>query len=165
MTRRLYSNRTNLVVKDLRDQPEEEFIAIIETLGEKAAIPFTKIVFNGPCVVLLSAPSKLAEAQGKMVAAFGVESKWTVIRRDQFIEMNGEEWDQHKVDDVKNKVEMNKRLFGDVKVIQVATFPDGNQSVLPATEEQAKAFEKAQSEKGKEEEKKVEGETHFGQYM
>jgi len=163
-TRRLYTDRTNLVVKDLKDQPEEEYIAIIEALGEKAAIPFTKIVFNGPYVMLLNAPSKLAEAQGKLVAAFAAESNWVVIRRDQFIEMNGEEWDSHKIEDAKNRTEMNKKLFGDGKVIQVATFPDGKQAVLPATDEQTVAFEKAKNEHG-EEPKKVSGETHFGQYV
>jgi hypothetical protein len=163
-TRKLYTERTNLVIKDLKDQPEEEYIAIIETLGEKSAVAFTKVVFNGPTVLLLNAPSKLAEAQGKMVAAFGVESNWVIVRRDVFLEMNGGEWDQHKIEDAKNRTEMNKKLFGDGRVIQVATFPDGKQAVLPATDEQTAAFEKAKSEQGGELKKGV-SETHFGQYV
>lgn len=162
MSRRLYGERTNLMVKDFQDQPEEEFVALIETLGDRSAVAFTKVVFNGECVVLVSAPTALAQKEGKMVAAFPTKSNWVILRRDQFIAMNGKEWDTHRLEDGKNRKEIVEELYGKDRVIQVATFPDGRQAMLPATAEQTEAFLKEQA-KPKEEEKPTVPD--FGQYL
>ena len=161
MERRLYTERMNLLVKDFQDQPEEEFVALIETLGDRSAVAFTKVVFNGESVVLVSAPGKLADTQGKMIAAFPVKSNWVILRRDQFLMMNGREWDKHKLDDGKNRKELLEELYGKDKVVQIATFPDGRQAVLPATDEQAKEFLESQKREGEEKFRQA----GFGQYL
>lgn len=162
MERRLYGERMNLLVKDIQDQADEEFIALIETLGERSAVAFTKVVFNGETVVLVAAPQSLAQKDGKMVAAFPVRSNWVILRKDQFLLMTGKEWDAHKLEDAKNRKEIVEELYGKEKVVQVATFPDGRQAVLPASAEQAAAFMKEQ-EKPKEETKGTTAD--FGQYL
>lgn len=156
MQRRIYEDRTNLVLKDLKDQPIEKYVAIIEGLGEKAAVAFDKIVINGESVLLVGSPSSLAKTQGDVVAAFGIRSNWLVVARDKFVEMTGKEWDTFKLADAKNRAEIHKGLFGESQVVTVATFPDGQQAMLPVTEEQAAAFKLKEAEKVEkvEEEKK-----------
>lgn len=167
MTRRVYSERTNLVIKDLKDQLDEKYVALVEMLGERSAIAFNKIVFSGETVVLLSSPSSLAQKDGEMIVAFPVKSNWVAVRKDQFLQMTGKEWDQHKLEDGKDRKEVIEELYGKDQVVQVATFPDGKQAVLPANEEQTAAFKREMEKKGQESdgEKKDKAVMDFGQYL
>jgi hypothetical protein len=166
MSRRLYSERTNLVIIDIKDQPEEKFVALIETLGERSAVAFNKIVFSGETVVLLSSPSSLAQKEGEMIAAFPAKSNWAVVRKDQFIQMNGKEWDQHRLNDGKDRKELIEELYGKDQVVQIATFPDGNQAVIPANKEQILAYkQEIEKNRAQNEQKPSKTVLDVGQYL
>lgn len=140
--RRLYAERTNLVVCDLKDQVGK-YVAVVENLGEKAAIAFERFTsVNGVVILFGGVPEEATLAQqkegGPILASFPVESHWVIVKRDRFVEMNGTEWNAHMAADMKNKEQEAERAYGKVKMMKVIVTPSGQQITVPATEEEEK---------------------------
>ena len=145
--RRLFAERTNLVMKDIKDQPAEKYVAIIETLGDRSAVSFAKFTsVNGVVILFASVPEGASMAVqkegGQIVASFPVESTWTIVLRERFIEMTGSEWQEHKVKDGKSREEILEQFYGKDKLVKVIFTADGQQITTAATPEEQEAAKK-----------------------
>lgn len=142
-TRRIYSERTNLILKDIADQVADEYVAVFEGAGDKGAVTFAKFTAVNGIIILFASPTALAEKEGKIVASFPVESQWAIVRRERFIEMNGEQWEAHKVVDAACKKAQLEKYYGADKLMTMVVSPNGDQVVLPPTEQEVAKFKAA----------------------
>lgn len=149
MERKLFDERTNLVVKDLSQQDDEKYVAIITALGDKSAIAFDKMIMNPSTIVLLAKspnPDSIKPEQGPMVAAFPTESEWVCVKRDRFIEMSGKDYAKYQVKEAEKQKELAEENYGKDGAY-VAVLPSGRQVMLPFTKEVKEQVEKAKDEK------------------
>lgn len=151
--RRIYENRTVLLVKDLQDQPEGKYIAFVsDFLGDKAAISCDGAVQTGPDMISLlrQVPDLSADAKGMTkgvpICTFSKSIAWVMLERAQLEFLNGEQWEKAKVDDGQSREKLLKALFGEDGIAKVLQLPDGRTVALPVDEE-GKARMKKEMEK------------------
>ena len=143
---KLYADRTRHVIADYKDQPEGRYIVFVHDLfGERTAITCDKVDLTPAAIILKRDSEKISEPGGIMVGVIPVESKWGVIAKDRVIHLSGREWEQHKIDDAKNQLELFVGQYGSDKFVSVAILPDGRQLRLPVTEEAKEALKAAEA--------------------
>lgn len=141
--RKLYGERSNILVKDLFEQPDSKYIAFVEgVLGSKAAIACDGFSLQaapngGAGVVMLVRKSPLLadDKAGETVAAFSSDLRWAIMDRKTLMFMTGAEWEEMKLADAKNLEEINVKLYGTKDIAKVLVLPSGEQIVVPPSEE------------------------------
>jgi hypothetical protein len=143
--RRIYEDRSNLIIKDIKDQPLGKYVAFVGTvLGEKAAITCDGVA-AGPGIITLLQESALAGPgqKGIPVCSFSSEMNWCVVDRDRVLVLTGEEWENAKVEDGKSHKKILKGLFGEEGIAQVVVTPDGQPFPIPASPEMIEKYKEA----------------------
>ena len=143
MSRPLYSDRVVHIVKDFKDQPEGRYCVFVQDVfGEKVVITCDRLDITPVAVICKRNSDKIQEKDGVMIAAIPARDvHWGLIENERVIHMTGEEWEQHKVDDVKNQVDLATKHYGNDKVVKVAILPDGRQVRLPLLKEDETVLE------------------------
>lgn len=148
--RKVYSERFSVLVKEIADQPECKFIALVEDImGTKAAIQCDgyalELTPGGKGAVQLLRENPLAvdkKKEGRLVCAFSSELKWVLVARDCVDLIKGSEWEAAKLADSKDLERLTTELYGN-DVTKVLMLPDGRQVMLPADEGEVAAAKSA----------------------
>ena len=135
-SRRLYEDRTNIVVKDIKDQPPGQYIAFVGTaLGESAAVTCDGVAASPTMITLLQKSEKLSDKGSVPVCSFSNEVPWVILDASRVLLMTSQEWEASKVADNKSREKVLKGLFGEEGIAKVLLLPDGQQIALPAEPE------------------------------
>ena len=142
--RKLYADRLCHVIKDFSEQPEGKFCVFVQDLfGDKVVITCDKVEISPVAIVLKQDSTKISEPGGVMVGMVPAESVWGIIANDRVINMTGRQWEQHKIDDAKNQLDLFTEQYGTDKLVSVALLPDGRQLRLPVEDEAKETIKKA----------------------
>lgn len=146
--RRLYEDRSNVVVKDVKDQPPGKYIAFIHGMfGQNAAVTCDGVMSSPGMITLMRDTGKISEAKGVPVCCFSAEVQWAVLDVERVIYMTGAEWEAAKVEDGKSHKKILEDLFGKDGIAQVVVTPEGQPFPIPATPEAIEKYKEATEKK------------------
>ena len=133
--RRLYEERTQIAVQDIKDQPAGKYVAFFEgAFGPRSAITFDKLEVGPGVVTFVRVENPEAiKPKAELVAAVPIESTWGIIDYKLLLMITGAEWEEFKREDGKNQEAVHKKVFGEGEFQRVLMLPDGR--VLPMKNE------------------------------
>ena len=148
--RKLYSERTVHVLKDLNEQPEGKYLVFVKDVFGSDAFG-SKMVFSCDHVDITPAAivckrelllEKLGEkTQFEVIAILPVRDVvWGIIEKDRVHGLTGKEFEQYKVDEGKDALKLFEEHYGSEEVVTVAILPDGRQIRVPVTKEAKAAY-------------------------
>ena len=151
--RKLYSERTVHVLKDLNEQPEGKYLVFVKDVFGSDAFG-SKMVFScdrvdtTPAAIICKRElllEKLGEkTQFEVIAILPVRDVvWGIIEKDRVHGLTGKEFEQYKVDEGKDALKLFEEHYGSEEVVTVAILPDGRQIHIPITEEAQAAYDES----------------------